>query len=139
MESELIHRVYEAGDINDGGRIDLEDWGIYAQGLYGFHPGWVAGLRFGFADGDRGSDNSVINHTDLNRAKRYRISPNLTWYPTEWSKVRLQYNRDWSEALPGAGLSEDADPITGSYGRETADSIWVQVGIALGSHGAHKF
>lgn len=139
FETEVIGRHYEAGDRNDGGRIDLDDWGMYAQALYGFTPGWVAGLRFGFADGDMGSDNSVDNRSDFNRSARYRISPNITWYPTEWSKVRLQYNHDWAQALPGAGLSEDADPVTGTFGSHTADSIWLQVGIALGSHGAHKF
>lgn len=139
FESEVIGRHYEAGDPSDSGRIDLDDWGMYAQALYGFTPGWVAGLRFGYADGDMGSDNSVDNRSDFNRSARYRISPNITWYPTEWSKVRLQYNHDWAQALPGAGLSEDADPITGTYGSHTADSIWLQLGIALGSHGAHEF
>ncbi|MDP6953366.1 MAG: outer membrane beta-barrel protein, partial [Alphaproteobacteria bacterium] len=139
FESEVIARRYEAGDVTNNARVDLEDWGLYAQALYGFDPGWVAGLRFGFADGDRGSNNDVVNSTDLNRAKRYRISPNLTWYPTEWSKIRLQYNHDWSEALPGSGLSAGADPITGTYGRHSAESVWLQLGIALGSHGAHKF
>ncbi len=139
FESEVIARHYEAGDINDTGRIDLDDWGFYAQALYGFQAGWVAGLRFGYADGDSGSDNSIDNATDLNRSSRYRISPNITWYPTEWSKIRLQYNHDWSEALPSSGLSDDADPITGTYDRHTADSIWLQLGIALGAHGAHEF
>lgn len=139
FESEVIGRRYEAGDINDTGRIDLKDWGMYAQALYGFTPGWVAGLRFGIADGDMGSDNSIDNRSDFNRSARYRISPNVTWYPTEWSKIRFQYNHDWAEVLPGAGLSADADPITGTYDSHTADSFWIQLGVALGSHGAHEF
>lgn len=90
---------------------------MFSQALWGFKPGWVAGLRWEYAtaDGDTA--------TDPLRDTRKRLSPNLTWYPTEFSKLRLQYNRDRAEHL--------AD--------KTADSIWLQVEFNLGAHMAHVF
>jgi hypothetical protein len=45
-----------------------------------------------------------------------------TWYPTEYSKLRLQYSYDQR---------------TG--GLEDANSIWLQFEFLLGAHAAHKF
>ena len=55
------------------------------------------------------------------RATRWRISPNLTWYPTEFSKVRLQYNYDDRREV---GVDH---------------SVWLQFEFLLGAHAAHKF
>ncbi len=95
----------------------LKDRGGYTQALWGFTPRWVAGLRLEYADG---RDN---NGTDPLRDQRKRYAPNLTFYPTEFSKIRLQYNRDWAEHLAG----------------NTANSLWLQYEINLGAHSAHKF
>lgn len=95
----------------------LKDRGAYTQLLWGFMPRWVAGLRLEYADAQ---DN---DGTDPLRDRRRRYSPNITFYPTEFSKVRLQYNRDWAEHLDG----------------HTANSVWVQTEINLGAHSAHKF
>ncbi|MDB6122515.1 MAG: hypothetical protein JWQ71_1508, partial [Pedosphaera sp.] len=50
-----------------------------------------------------------------------RISPNLTWYPSEFSKIRLQYNFDHRN-----GIGDD-------------HSVWMQFEFLLGTHAAHKF
>ncbi len=115
--SEILKRRYEAGDPGDPRRETLNDRGLFTQALWGFKPGWVTGLRWEYAtaDGDTASDPL--------RDTRKRLSPNLTWYPTEYSKLRLQYNRDWTQHLPG----------------KTADSVWFQLEFNLGSHAAHVF
>lgn len=115
--SEILQRRYEAGDSDDPNREMLRDWGLFSQALWGFKPGWVAGLRWEYATAD--GDNAA----DPLRDKRKRLSPNLTWYPTEYSKLRLQYNRDWTEHLPD----------------KTADSLWFQLEFNLGRHAAHVF
>jgi len=111
----------------------LTDYGFYAQLLYGFRKGWVAGLRFDYSAPKRGSyENMGIivadgagagdpAGLDAFRVRRARVSPNLTWYPTEFSKVRLQYNYDHREQLGHA------------------HSVWLQFEFVLGSHAAHKF
>lgn len=115
--SEILQRRYEAGDPGDPSRETLKDWGLFTQALWGFKPGWVAGLRAEYASADGNTS------TDPLRDTRKRLSPNLTWYPSEYSKLRLQYNRDWTEHLPG----------------KTADSLWLQFEFNLGSHAAHVF
>lgn len=115
--TEVLRRRYEAGDPGDPTQETLEDWGLFTQALWGFKPGWVAGLRWEYAaaDGDTAADPL--------RDTRKRFSPNLTWYPTEYSKLRLQYDRDWIEHSP----------------ERTADTLWLQVEFSLGSHTAHEF
>jgi hypothetical protein len=93
----------------------LKDWGAYAQLLWGVKPRWVLGLRGDVADGDSAAFDTAL------RSRRYRVSPNLTFYPSEFSKVRLQYNYD---DRTGVG---------------TDNSLWLQVEFILGAHAAHKF
>jgi hypothetical protein len=106
----------------------LTDYGLYTQLLYGFRHGWVAGVRVDYVTGERG-DYERLNLSvdgeplgrDPQRAQRWRISPNLTWYPTEFSKLRLQYNYDDRK---GVGVDH---------------SVWLQFEFILGAHAAHKF
>ena len=53
--------------------------------------------------------------------ERYRISPELTFLPSEFSKIRLQYNFDHGDLFG------------------TAHSIWMQLEFGLGAHAAHKY
>jgi len=117
--TEVLQRRYEAGRSDDPTRETLNDWGLFSQALWGFHPGWVAGLRAEFAEADGGEG----QEDDPLRDRRKRLSPNLTWYPSEYSKLRLQYNRDWAQHLDGG----------------SADSLFLQVEFSLGSHMAHIF
>jgi hypothetical protein len=68
---------------------------------------------------------SLITDDEM-RQSRSRISANLTWYPTEFSKIRLQYNHDF--------LEENA-----FLASRDVDSIFLQFEFILGAHGAHKF
>jgi hypothetical protein len=47
-------------------------------------------LRGEYADGNKGA----FDTSDIFRGERTRISPALTFYPSEFSKLRLQYNYD---------------------------------------------
>lgn len=122
FQSEVMIRRYQAGEresAEDPAVIlpaeTLRDHGAYAQVLWGIKPRIVAGLRSEFANGDSAAFQSPL------RANRTRVSPNLTWYPTEFSKVRFQYNFDDRK-----GIGED-------------HSFWVQFEFVLGAHAAHKF
>jgi hypothetical protein len=95
----------------------LHDWGFYSQVLWGFKQRWVAGLRGEYVDGNKGA----YDPNDVFRGERTRVSPALTFYPTEFSKIRLQYNYDHGQL----------------FGDE--HSVWMQVEFLLGAHGAHKF
>ncbi len=125
FHGEALYRKFEFMDPGTPEHEDFTDWGIFGQATYGFAPGWVAGLRVDYATGD-GDDPTDIARIRADSDDRWRLSPNLTWYPTEFSKVRLQYNRDWADHL-------DADE------NGVANTVWLQLEFSLGGHFAHTF
>ncbi|HYE33770.1 MAG TPA: hypothetical protein VEH27_20280 [Methylomirabilota bacterium] len=145
-QTEAMLRRYEAGafdedldmsGILDPGEPDLDgdglpdfapaerlvDYGFYTQLGYGFRKGWVAALRFDYVRPENSAayEDPLIFGPDLARAERWRVSPNLTWYPSEFSKIRLQYNYDDRRYI---GVDH---------------SVWLQFEFLLGKHGAHRF
>jgi hypothetical protein len=143
-QTEAMARRYQAGafdwDLNRNGSADpgeavdlatgapallpsetLTDFGLYSQIAYGFRRGWVAALRGDYLFPEKTGKYERILGKDPDRASRWRISPNLTYFPTEFSKLRLQYNYD------------DRDGIGDDH------SVWLQLEFLLGSHAAHKF
>jgi hypothetical protein len=122
-QTEFLYRIYEAAKRTEDGSAppvtlpeeDLHDWGFYSQLLWGFHHRWVAGVRGEYSTGDDASFKSDL------RNDRTRVSPNLTFHPTEYSKLRLQYNYDHIQSM----------------GDE--HSVWLQLEFLLGAHAAHKF
>jgi hypothetical protein len=122
LQGEALLRNYEAAARQSAANPlvslpaeTLRDGGVYAQALWGIRPRIVAGLR---ADLVNGNDAAF---TIPERAERFRLSPNFTWYPTEFSKFRIQYNYDDRKTIG------------------TDHSLWVQFEFLLGAHAAHKF
>ena len=123
-QTEFMYRRFEAGrGVNESfpEAETFNDWGLYSQVLWGFKKGWVAGIRGDYYDAE---DSKFTD--DIDRQSRSRISANLTWYPTEFSKIRLQYNHDF------------LDETFFLAGRDV-DSVFLQFEFILGAHGAHKF
>lgn len=123
-QTEFMYRRFEAGRGENQTFPVAEtfhDWGLYSQVLWGFKKGWVAGIRGDYYDAE---DSKFTD--DLDRQSRSRISANLTWYPTEFSKIRLQYNHDFLDETFFLAEHEE-------------DSIFLQFEFILGAHGAHKF
>ncbi len=116
LQVEAISRRYEAGASESLPRETLRDSGAYAQASWGFRRGWIVGLR-----GDWVNGNDAAFAPDPLRDRRWRAAANLTWFPTEFSKLRLQWNHDRLEDL----------------GSE--QSLWLQAEFLLGAHAAHKF
>ncbi|HYD47210.1 MAG TPA: hypothetical protein VEB21_02620 [Terriglobales bacterium] len=151
MKRDYAADWYVAGSIDDGGGGDhghdhghehgaeedsvfpndlpggiLRDVGMYTQLLYGFRWGWQGGLRFEYAGGHRPSVvNGLIGRRqdDPFRDDRLRLSPLLSWRPTEFSRFRLQYNYDHARHLHG----------------NHAHSVWLGAEVLYGSHAAHRF
>jgi hypothetical protein len=122
FQAEALTRTYDAAARSTAASPSvnlpaesLKDGGAYGQVLWGIRPLVVAGLRGEFASGNDAAFASEL------RRDRYRVSPNFTWYPTEFSKFRVQYNYDHRSGL---GIDH---------------SLWFQLEYLLGAHAAHKF
>lgn len=115
-QTEALYREYEAGADPVLPAEVFQDWGVTSQVVWGFFTGWTAGLR-----GDYLNMDSSFFTSDIERAGRWRVSPNITWYPSEFSKIRLQYNHDVINS--SLGLAE-----------RDADSVFLQFEFLLGAH-----
>ena len=112
---------------NDLPAGSLVDGGFYSQVLYGFRYGWAVGFRGEYAAGRGQSvDDSLLSARsgDSLRDDRLRLSPLLAWYPSEFSRLRLQYNYDHADFLANGG---------------DAHTVWVSIEVLYGRHAAHKY
>lgn len=123
-QTEALYRKFNAGRGADDSFPIAEtfnDWGAYSQVVWGFKKGWTLGVRGDYLH----MDDSAFDEDEF-RQSRTRVSTALTWYPTEFSKLRLQYNHDF--------LKQTSFLDSGNE-----DSVFLQFEFSLGSHGAHKF
>jgi cell division protein FtsB len=134
LQSEFMYRQAETP-----GKT-LDDWGAYAQLIYRFAKRWNTGFRFDFVD----TDDPVIPVDDelevgnlLNVIRQegeeeeeemlgllgseFRYAFMLTFNPTEFSRIRLQYEFD--------------DPDF----RSSYSAVYLQFQYSLGPHGVHPF
>jgi hypothetical protein len=131
-QSEGMYRDYAAAAVIEGDELvapetSLADWGFYSQLSWGFSRPFVAGVRYDRARGEPHSvalaENSYASSVDPLRDERQRLSAVLTYYPSEFSKLRVQYAYDRSDFM--------------SQG--DAHGAFLQFEILFGAHGAHKF
>lgn len=121
----------EAGNVtmlNSGPPVETTSYdgqqkGWYAQAIYKFKPQWQVGLRYDQLDSNNtGSDADVLGEAGLDNEGHTpkRTSFALDWLPSEFSRVRLQFNKD------------------DSY-EKSDNQVFLQYTMSLGSHGAHQF
>jgi len=129
IQAEYFQRR-EQGNIEMVGSSPLEtstydgkQGGWYLQGVYQFIPRWRVGLRYDrLSSRNNGSDVSVLDEAGLvsQGHKPERVSLMLDYSRSEFSRFRIQFNRDES--------------------RPTADNqLLLQYIMSIGSHSAHKF
>ena len=113
-------------DFNDGAAASDYDGvqtGFYVQGVYQPLPRWRAGLRYDRlkADNDVATPDPAFDTlADEDAAQRW--SAMVDFSNSEFSRLRLQYNRD--ESRPGG----------------VTDGQWLlQYVVSIGSHPAHQF
>jgi hypothetical protein len=144
-ESEFSHRWYEAdGFVGCPEDVEvcsdpvlpgntLRDWGLVTKLLWGFRRNWDVGIRYEFVSGSGNNVEfaddpvqawvPVSRNTDPFRDDRHRVSPLLTFYPSEFSRIRFQYNYDRVKYL------DDPNVHTG----------WLGVEFLFGAHAAHTY
>ena len=103
--------------------LNSEQDGWYLQGIWQFDRNWRTGIRYDMLDSDnRGSDAAVLDEAGLvtNGHTPTRSSIMAEWLPSNFSRFRLQYNRD------------------DSY-QDTDNQIFLQYTFSMGAHGAHAY
>ncbi|TVR03990.1 MAG: zinc-regulated TonB-dependent outer membrane receptor [Deltaproteobacteria bacterium] len=95
----------------------LQDLGGYAQLVWQPRIRWETGLRYEFTSGVE--DDPLDPEEDR---ERHRLAAQLTYYPSHFSRIRLQPFVD----VP----TWRADPIFGSF---------LALEVLVGAHGAHAF
>src|SRR2546426_776713 len=127
-QTEFLFRDYDAGPgttpVIPASR--LKDYGLYSQLTYGFVYRWVAGFRVDYANSAGGAAAvpflTTLAQRDL-AGERWRLSPNITFYPSEFSKFRLQYNFD----------------VAACRGREASHGVFLQAVFNMCEHGGQSF
>ena len=101
---------------------NFDDWGAYTQLVYRFAKRWNSGFRFDFVNSDNNSFVPPPGEEGLfPTRKELRYAWMLTFNPTEFSRIRLQYEFD--------------DP---SF-RSSYNAVYLQFEYSIGAHGAHPF
>jgi hypothetical protein len=108
-----------AGALEDGFKLRQSGW--YAQGVYQFLPQWRAGVRYDRLDPGSFSGGLNEQNVSLSSYNPWRWSAMADWNPSEFSRLRVQYNYDKSR--------EDL----------IDHQIFLQYIYSLGVHGAHRF
>ncbi len=124
FQAEYLWRK-EDGRVHPGRRHGILPWndkqqGWYAQAVYQPFPQWRIGARIDVLNG--GDSMPAFTGTPLDfmghDPKRYSLM--VDWSNSEFSRIRLQYNRD------EATLADD-------------NQFGLQYIYAIGAHGAHSF
>ncbi len=125
VQGEYLHRE-ESGEIADATGLLLADGylnrqsGWYLQSVYQFTPRWRVGARYDSLDS--GTPHYTLAPDGLLSASPDRVSLMLDWNPSEFSRLRAQY--DWDDARDDG----DTDRI-----------LRLQYLYGIGAHGAHKY
>ena len=95
----------------------LVDTGLYGQLFWRFAQRWATAARYDYVTGAPGDplDPEWVS-------ERQRVAADVTFYPTEFSRLRLQGSADLPAYRP--------DPIYAAF---------LALEVAVGAHGAHPF
>jgi hypothetical protein len=123
LQSEYLYR-WQRGDLENTittvDSLKRAQDGLYVQGVYQLNR-WRAGVRYDLLDLFKKDFILEGNQTNFGQ-KPWRATGMLEFNPTEFSRIRLQYNHDRS----------------GRDGR-TNNEWWLQGIFGIGAHGAHPF
>ncbi|MGH8457175.1 MAG: hypothetical protein ACRETE_09325, partial [Stenotrophobium sp.] len=118
--------IYDPTGADDSSLYNGHQRGFYVQGVYQFMPRWRTGLRY-----DRLSSSNTLSNATAgttlatladNGSHPQRWSLMTDFSNSEFSRIRLQFNRD--ESRPGQAPD---------------NQVFLQYIFSLGSHPAHQF
>lgn len=121
FQAEYLSRKRDLDVLGTTSTAVFKQDGAYFQAVYGLLPRFQIATRYDLA----GLTNERVRagvKTEYETSKRW--SGALTFNPTEFSRIRAQYNR--GEVFVGGE-------------KETFDQFFLQVQFSIGAHGAHSF
>jgi hypothetical protein len=124
LQGEYIHRKVDARKYSDSvvDPITPGQSGLYLEWIWRFNRRWRWGARYDLIfEKEAGGGEPLFAVPD----HLYRCSSMLEYNPTEFSRIRLQYNYDRSRYPAG----EPAE----------IHEVFFQINLSIGAHGAHPF
>ncbi len=106
--------------------IDFLQSGIYAQLVAKLDLRWRAGIRLDYLPTIESDHRGIVEGAP---DALTRFSGMVEFNPTEFSRIRLQYNHDQSKY----------DVSLSPAKRTVVNELILQVNLAIGAHGAHSF
>ena len=131
LQAEWFYRQRDAAVVPPAGRETLHDTGGFAALFWRFAQRWATAARWELGTPSRNGAGVVTPHCEMGEATCtdnafiadvQRVSANLTFWPTEFSRIRVQ----GAATMPGAG-------------QDTEWSVMTAFEFAVGAHGAHAF
>jgi uncharacterized coiled-coil protein SlyX len=124
VQSEYLYRT-QHGDLEDTVAVTTKSLkraqdGLYVQGIYQIER-WRLGARYDVLDLFKDDYTLAEANTDFG-GKPWRATGMLEFNPTEFSRLRLQYNHDKS-----------------ARDEKTNNEMLLQLIFGIGAHGAHPF
>jgi hypothetical protein len=106
--------------------LDKQNSGFYAQVAAKLDQLWEIGIRYDLLMQNDVIVGGVDRHMPSNLP---RYSAMIEYSPTEFSRFRLQFDRDKTKYVP----------IPGGLSPQPYTQIILQANLTIGAHGAHAF
>jgi hypothetical protein len=133
IQTEYMYRVmsgkeYQHDSSNVSSILDLDKHhsGFYAQGVAKLDQRWRVGIRYDLLMQNDIALGGVDQHLPANLP---RYSAMIEYSPTEFSRLRLQLDRDESRYIP----------VSTGWSQQSYTQIILQANLTIGAHGAHAF
>ena len=121
LQAEYLRRKKDLDLVGTAGAVVSRQDGAYLQAVYGLLPRLQLGARW---DAGGLTNDSVVAGVKTAWGATRRFTAALTFNPTEFSRVRAQYEN--------ASIRVDGE-------KETWGRVLLQLQLSLGAHGAHAF
>jgi hypothetical protein len=133
FQSEYMYRVINGTEYTRDASItisspslDKHNSGLYAQVAARVNQLWRMGLRYDLLMQNDVLVGGVDQHMPSNLT---RYSAMIEYSPTEFSRLRLQFDRDLSRYVQSSG----------GWSRQPYTQVILQANLTIGAHGAHAF
>lgn len=123
-QSEFLYRSLEGSRYDATGRVSLAkaQSGLYSELVWHLDLQWRTGVRLELVTSNDGWENSA-HQAGPSLLPKYTAM--LEYHPSEFSRLRLEYNYDLTRFAAGT--------------QTPVQSVFLNLNLSIGAHGAHNF